>query len=85
MINKQGEGPAAKAFAETPSHQNEKQAKDLTETVLLVGRRRILWQSLEPAGESSTIYQSQEELLDLAWSQQEQQLWLLDVHGELRR
>ncbi|KAH8245467.1 hypothetical protein KR032_010525 [Drosophila birchii] len=84
MINKQGEGPAAKAWAETQPLQNEKPVKDLTETVLLVGRRRVIWQSLEPAGESSTIYQSQEELADVAWSQQDQQLWLLDVHGELR-
>ncbi|KAH8364997.1 hypothetical protein KR200_011076 [Drosophila serrata] len=84
MINKQGEGPAAKAWAETQPLPPEKPVKDLTETVLLVGRRRIVWQSLEPAGESSTIYQSQEELADVAWSQQDQQLWLLDVHGELR-
>ncbi|KAH8289723.1 hypothetical protein KR054_009989 [Drosophila jambulina] len=84
MINKQGEGPAAKAWAETQPLPAEKPVKDLTEAVLLVGRRRIMWQSLEPAGESSTIYQSQEELSDVAWSQQDQQLWLLDVHGELR-
>ncbi|XP_017036202.1 protein sevenless isoform X1 [Drosophila kikkawai] len=84
MINKQGEGPVAKAWAETQLLPNEKPVKDLTEAVLLVGRRRVVWQSLEPAGESSTIYQSQEELADVAWSQQNQQLWLLDVHGDLR-
>jgi len=85
MINKQGEGPVAKGFVQTHSARNEKPAKDLTESVLLVGRRAVMWQSLEPAGENSMIYQSQEELADIAWSKREQQLWLLNVHGELRR
>ncbi|XP_017045801.1 protein sevenless [Drosophila ficusphila] len=84
MINKQGEGPAAKGFVATLASRNEKPVKDLTEGVLLAGRRAVMWQSLEPAGESSMIYQSQEELADVAWSQQEQRLWLLNVHGELR-
>ncbi|XP_017076993.1 protein sevenless [Drosophila eugracilis] len=84
MINKQGEGPIAKGFAETHPARNDRPVKDLTEGILLAGRRAVLWQSLEPAGESSMIYQSQEELADIAWSRQEQQLWLLDVHGELR-
>jgi len=85
MINKQGEGPAAKGFVETLSPRNDKPVKELTEGVLLAGRRAVMWQSLEPAGESSMIYQSQEDLADVAWSQQEQLLWLLNVNGELRR
>ncbi|XP_016951950.1 protein sevenless [Drosophila biarmipes] len=84
MINKQGEGPVAKGFVETLAPRHDKPVKDLTEGVLLAGQRAVMWQSLEPAGESSMIYQSQEELADVAWSQQEQQLWLLNVHGELR-
>ncbi|XP_039152416.1 protein sevenless [Drosophila simulans] len=84
MINKQGEGPVAKGFVQTHSARNEKPVKDLTESVLLAGRRAVMWQSLEPAGENSMIYQSQEELADIAWSKREQQLWLLNVHGELR-
>ncbi|XP_070074461.1 protein sevenless [Drosophila takahashii] len=84
MINKQGEGPVARGFAQTLSSGSDKPVKDLTEAVLLAGRRAVMWQSLEPSGESSMIYQSQEELADVAWSQQTQQLWLLDVHGEVR-
>lgn len=84
-INKQGEGPAGKASIATPLPRNEKPVKDLTEAVLLAGKRTIVWQSLEPGGESSVIYQSQAELLDMAWSQQHQQLWLLDTYGELKR
>ncbi|EDV44512.2 uncharacterized protein Dana_GF20397 [Drosophila ananassae] len=83
-INKQGEGPAGKASIATPLPRNEKPVKDLTEAVLLAGKRTIVWQSLEPGGESSVIYQSQAELLDMAWSQQHQQLWLLDTYGELK-
>ncbi|KAH8368076.1 hypothetical protein KR084_006459 [Drosophila pseudotakahashii] len=84
MINKQGEGLVARGSVQTLSSANKKPVKDLTESVLLAGRRAVMWQSLEPSGESSMIYQSQEELADVAWSQQDQQLWLLDVHGELR-
>ncbi|XP_044317007.1 protein sevenless [Drosophila rhopaloa] len=83
MLNKQGEGPLAKGFVETHPSRDDRPVKDLTESVLLAGRRAVMWQSLEPAGESSMIYQSQEELADVAWSQRDQQLWLLNVHGEL--
>ncbi|XP_052857892.1 protein sevenless [Drosophila gunungcola] len=83
MINKQGEGPLATGFVETHASPSDRPVKDLTGGVLLAGRRAVMWQSLEPGGESSMIYQSQEELADVAWSQRDQQLWLLNVHGEL--
>lgn len=83
MINKQGQGPPAVAAIRTKAPLEAQQLL----SVLLASRRQVVWQSLEPAGETRIVYRSSEQtnISDLAWSQREQRLWLLDGRGELHR
>ncbi|XP_030245296.1 protein sevenless, partial [Drosophila navojoa] len=81
MINKQGQGPPAVASIQTKAPLESQQLL----SVLLASRRQVVWQSLEPAGETRVVYRSSEQanISDLAWSQREQRLWLLDSLGQL--
>lgn len=83
MINKQGQGPSAVAAIQTKPPLEPQQLL----SVLLVSRRQVVWQSLEPAGETRVVYRSNEQtnISDVAWSQREQRLWLLDSLGQLHR
>ncbi|KAH8415295.1 hypothetical protein KR222_002087, partial [Zaprionus bogoriensis] len=77
-INKQGESPPAVASVLTKEPQEPEQLQ----AVLLVGRRGILWQSLEPAGELRVVVNAS--VRDFGWCEREQRLWYLNARGELR-
>lgn len=79
MINKQGESPAAVANVLTKEPQEPEQLQG----VLIAGKRSLLWQSLEPAGELRQI--ANMSIRDFSWSEREQRLWYLDALGQLHR
>lgn len=79
MINKQGESPAAVGHVVTKEPQEPEQLQ----AVLLAGKRSILWQSLEMAGELRLLVNTT--IRDYSWSEREQRLWYLDELGQLHR
>ncbi|XP_033150161.1 protein sevenless isoform X2 [Drosophila busckii] len=82
MINKQGEGPA---LVENVSTLAPQQPAEPLQSVLLLGKQSIVFQSLEPAGETRLILQMElnDTIVDWAWSEREQRFWLLDAKGQL--
>ncbi|XP_064539670.1 protein sevenless [Drosophila montana] len=80
MINKQGEGPSTVVSIVTKAPLEPEQLQ----SVLLAGEHSIIWQSLEPAGETRLLYSSEQtNISDFTFSQREQRLWLLDELGQL--